>query len=890
MDKYEYKLKLEQLKALVDVRDYKMAAEIASGINWRKVKSVATLCMVGEIFEKTQQYELSREVLLMAYDRSPVGRNIISRLTLIALKMGNLEEAQEYYEEFIDIAPHDNLKYVLRYEIARAKGQKTEELISILEEFKEREYTEEWAFELAYLYHRNGKPEKCVEICDELILWFGEGDYVEKALELKMIYQPLNRLQEDKYRRFRLRDDGGVTEVSPKDIKTSGAMLSGTVRIPSIHADTGLSNTVNLQAELMKGMQQIMEATKPETVTDVMDNIRKMVEDTPELCLPEEEIEPEAEPGEITKRYGPIGALDDGDDEEEEVIVPEPSLAIDFRTMLSEERDGQISLNVPDAPGMDKQITGQMSLEDILTEWEKTKEATKSAIAEAEQRKLQQAKARALQQAESLMERLQEVVTEALLEAQQENLEAQQAGQPEISYLEAEMTSQPEFSHVEAELAEQSGPSHAEAEQASQPGFSHVEAELAERSESSHAEIAPQPEYKRGAETVLVPGMTQPLVIPEIGQEMWALPEPPKPERATHDVLELGQSLDTEGSDAQEAQQWEISHMEAEMTLQPEVSHMEGEAEPKRGAETVLVPGMTQPLVIPEIGQRLRLDPEPDEMPSDMPGEGLTLIWDKMESPEKKAPGLTRLTEELRQIFTYFTLIGGMEEQLCQALQGVWDDKGDGVTSRTGNLVILGGHGSGKTVLATDFIKAFQQFSGQSGNKVGKISAMLLNQKDIGKLFQAVEGGYLIIEQAGSLSRESVNLMARLMQRDTDGLLVILEDDRAGIERAMSHSKAFAGMFTQCIQIPIFTSDELVVFARSYAREHNCEIDDMGILALYNSISNIQKLDEATTLTEIKEIMDEAIDHANRGGIKKLFGGKRVTEDGFILIKEKDFE
>ena len=216
LDKYEYKLKLEQIKNLIDAKDYKTAAQLADGINWRKVKSIATLCMIGELYEKTKQLDESREILLMAYDRSPVGRNIIYRLTHVAIKLGSLEEAQEYYEEFIEIAPHDNMKYVLKYEIARAKGASLAELISILEEFKDREYTEEWAFELAYLYHKGGLVEKCVDICDELILWFGEGKYVERALELKMLYQPLNKLQEDKYRRFKQRKEG-IVEVSPYD-------------------------------------------------------------------------------------------------------------------------------------------------------------------------------------------------------------------------------------------------------------------------------------------------------------------------------------------------------------------------------------------------------------------------------------------------------------------------------------------------------------------------------------------------------------------------------------------------------------------------------------------------------------------------------------------------
>lgn len=261
------------------------------------------------------------------------------------------------------------------------------------------------------------------------------------------------------------------------------------------------------------------------------------------------------------------------------------------------------------------------------------------------------------------------------------------------------------------------------------------------------------------------------------------------------------------------------------------------------------------------------------------------------EPEEEGAPTrLTALTEEQRQIFTYFTMIGGMEQQLCQALQGIRDDRAGRTTSALGNLAILGGRGSGKTVLATNFIKAYQQLTGQKGKKVGKISATVLNQKDIEKLFEAVGGGYLIIERAGELSQESVEIMVDLMREDTGGLLVILEDERQGIERVMSRKETFANMFTESIRIPVFTNDELVLFAKAYAREQNCEIEDMGILALYNSISNIQKVDEATTLSEVKEIMDDAISHASRSGLKKLFGGKRTTEEGLVLIKEKDFE
>ena len=394
MDKYEYKLKLEQLKNLVQEKDYKTAAEIADTINWRKVKSAAVLCMVGEIYDRNKQYENSHEILLMAYDRATVGRNIIYRLALVALKMGRVEEAKEYYEEFLEVAPYDNLKYVLRYQIAKIEGASQEELIEILEEFKEREYTEEWAFELAYLYHRSGNSERCVEVCDELVLWFGDGKYVEKALELKMLYQPLNKFQEEKYRQFKMSRDG-VVEVRPTDTLESGEIVHETLQIPDITANQGRFNTMNLQEELAKSMQQIMDASTKEVVTDTMDNIKKMVEEIPYLQVPQEEEEYEEE-----ERYGHI-------ETDEEI---DGSLKDDFREMLAEDWDGQFRFSVPGGDWREPQVNGQMKIEDVLIEWEKTRRAAEAAMAVAQQRRLESAKARALQEAEELMERLNEII------------------------------------------------------------------------------------------------------------------------------------------------------------------------------------------------------------------------------------------------------------------------------------------------------------------------------------------------------------------------------------------------------------------------------------------------------------------------------------------------
>ena len=723
MDKYEYKLKLEQIRNLVEAKDYKTAAKIADTINWKKVKSVSTLCMIGEIYEQTKQFEQSREVLLTAYDRSPVGRNIIYRLTMVAIKMGNLEEAQEYYEEFLEIAPHDNLKYVLRYELAKAKGAALTELITILEEFKEREFTEEWAFELAYLYHKNGNADKCVELCDELVLWFGDGKYVEKALELKMLYQPLNKAQEEKYRSFK---DG--------------------------------YNSINLQEELAKGMQQIANATRQDTVNNALHNMKRMAG--------------------VAETVHPTAA------ETVHPTVPESKLD----GTLSEEYDGQISLKVPQAQEKVPQITGQMSIEDILAEWEKTKEAARAAIAEAEQRRLEEARAKALQEAEELMEQLTEEPSEHA-EAMPDNTGIEEGNASVMEELDID-----DGTGIDTEASATEEPAESEETKAAESDAEGIESEKSEAEETVGAE-------------------------------------------------------ETEAADQDD------EALEQQRIMQQLLERQEQERRNRQNREEQV---LNREVTLEDAG-------EPD------------------------VP-LTKLNEKQKKIFTYFTLISGMEQQLCQALEGAHQRKCDHDTSAVGNLAIMGEKGSGKTVLATDFIKAYQQMNGVTGGKVGKISAVSLNQKDVTKLFEAVEGGYLIIEKAGDLSRESVEKLSWLMDQDHKGLMVILEDDKDGIEKVLGRNSGFAKKFTERVRIPIFTNDELVEFAKAYAREQNCEIEDMGILALYNSISNIQKLDEATTLTEVREIMDEAIYHACRGGLRKLFGGRRTTEEGLILIREKDFD
>ena len=391
MDKYEYKLKLDQMKSLAAEGKYEEAAEVVDSINWRKIKNINALVKAGEIYEKVGRYDDSREVLLTAYDKSPIGRMIIYRLAEVALKTQSFDEAKEYYQEFVEIAPHDNLKYVLKYEICKAQGADIQTLIQILEELKNQEYLEEWAYELACLYHRAGMSEKCIAACDELILWFGDGPYVERALELKMLYQPLTKQQEEKYRNFRQQKDGFV-EVRPDDELESGEIIPEPVQIKNVKMSPERFNTQNLQEELQRSMQEIMNATEKEAVDDTMDNIKKLVEDIPYLQIPKEEEEAKKEDYHI--------------ETDEEI---DTSLKVNFQEMLVED-DGQMSLNVPGGNMIEKQITGQMCIEDILAEWEKTKRAAETALMEAEQRKFEATKAKALQEAKELMERLAEII------------------------------------------------------------------------------------------------------------------------------------------------------------------------------------------------------------------------------------------------------------------------------------------------------------------------------------------------------------------------------------------------------------------------------------------------------------------------------------------------
>ena len=856
MDKYEYNLKLDQIKALSAEEGYMSAAEIADSINWNKIKNVNTLVKIGEIYEKAERYQDARDILLMAYDRSPIGRMIIYRLAEVAIKMGDYDAATEYYDEFVEIAPHDDMKYVLRYAIKKGQGASFDELITILEEYKDEEYTEEWAYELAYLYHKAGKADKCIDACDELILWFGDGPYVERALELKMLYQPLTKAQEEKYRRFKaekekpakIKDDAEVTEIGAMEMVKGGEIVHDDVTIPQITVNQEKFNTVNLQQEIAKGMQQIIEAKGKNEVADTMDTIKKIVEDIPYLKLEKEQEEYVQQPEE-TEHIATDEEIDG-------------SLKLNFKELLGEDADGQMSIVMSEKTQLEHQITGQMSIQDVLEEWEKTRHAAEIALKEAEQQKLESAKARALQEAGDIMERLNDVIPKL------------DAGVTPKELLEEE------YLKVPVDIIEQKA-AVKEPEEGQKPDMQELYAEetvdeVQEPQETPEEAIDEVQESQEASEEVADEakepvGEPEDIIMAEESEkdEIFMQPTTMMPE-ITDDML----NVDDDTSDDETSQEKE------NVSEKRDFDHVTSFIEQEIAKMTAKNPGLEKKL---DMAKTRKM---PDiSLPEDLDSE-------EDDSKLKETKHIKELTSEQKAIFSYFIPVKGMEDQICKAYNAVLDHFNRKENASTGNLIIQGEQGCGKTMLATSFIKVLQKDGEQLTGKMGKIDAAALNKKDVQQVVRKITGGCLIIERAGDIDRSIAAQLSFLMEHDITGTLYILEDTSKGIKKALSMDEGFASKFTEKISVPIFTNDELVLFAKSYSAELGYKIDEMAILALHNRISNIERIDQATTLTEVKDIIDEAIDREAHSGLKKaisILTARRYTDDDRIVLKEDHF-
>lgn len=901
MDKNEFKTKYDEIKQLIKEGRKEEALDIVESTNWRKVPNVNALVKASEICEEAGRLDEARELLYIAHDRSPIGRMIIYHLAILCVKLGDLEEAKEFYDEFVEIAPHDSLKYIIKYQINKAKGADYTTLIGILEELKEHDFLEEWAYELAYLYHKTMQVDKCIDLCDEIILWFGDGPYVERALEMKMIYQPLDKMQEDKYRHFQQKRDG-ITEIRANEILQSGEIVHETMAIPQVELPAERFNTVNLQAEIKKNIDEIMRATEADAVSENMENIKTLVEEIPYLQV-NEQSEAIAEEQQQAKQE-----LNE-------------SLKDTFNEYLAEEYDGQISLLVPETKEVEQQVDGQMTIQDVMEEWEKTRRAAEAALQEAEQQKLASAKNIALKEASQIMDRLEEVIPKL------------DAGASPTDLLKEEYMAKQDESEVDMAGQTQEHAAVFQIPKVAIDGADGVGLEIPVVDPASAHVI-------KGDAGVEIPSIVKSADLDATAE--W---EPPVLEEENTDVdykeaskivadvndmlqQEIDRIMANEGQE--EIRQLEESTLASEVAEEvapdvedlPEITLPEDLqdmiADTKTDAPVMEieeeVPEMTDDAAVEESDEKEEIEALADQIDettqeTESPAEeDLPEIAEVVLEPEEMAelvdekvleraisdemPEL-RLSEEEKEIFSYFMPINGMENTICQALTGARFRLENKKNSASGNIIIQGGVGSGKTMLASNLIKVLQIETDKLSGNVGKIDAEQLNKKDVAMVLSRVSGGCLIVEGAGRLSERTQETMRQLMSQDNCDVLILMEDQKNRMDKMLSHNHAFAAMFTEKITIPIFTIDELVNFGKVYALEEGYVVDEMAILAMYNRINLIQRVDHPTSLIEVRDIMESAIDKAEKGGIKAMFsrfGSKRYDEEGNLILREQDFE
>lgn len=972
MEKMEYRTRIEEMKNLISKNKFTEAMNVAESINWRKVHNINDLIAGSESYEAAGKIEEARDLLLVAHERSPIGRMILYKLCMISIKLKDIEEAQEYYNEFVQIAPHDSLKYILKYNISVAKGADNATLIKILEQLKESDFIEEWAYELAYLYHKTNQGDKCISLCDEIILWFGDGPVVERALELKMLYQPLDKAQEDKYRSFQQKKDG-ITEIKPKPVAESSSIVPN-VKAIQLPEGPERFDTINLQAEIKKNIDEIMKATDTGEVSENMDAIKNLVEEIPYLKVSE------------TKE----------DDQEEDFSVNDT-----FQQYLEEGFDGQISLKLADeSKETEEQVEGQMTIEDVLAEWEKTKRAAEAAMEDAKSKELESARAKALREANSVLNRLegamskldagmtsQELLKEEYLSTEGsteptmpvkevelseepeeidevDNSEQEELVEPDIEEVDDELEKSAEDEELTdeeiedtsaEEIKEDKEEVHEEAKPANHPGFAipklsteglqkglldipvvkpevaagaaaagaaatimHTAGELGGSTPSWHPPVLNESEetedvdFKEASQIIadvnsILQKEIDRLTTPIINSKLENIDKQLKVDTLEEPVKAVAQEPQpkiepiVEQQIPQEPQAEEPAYKEDDfelppIQLPPDIMEEVAAAQPEPVYEQ---PVYQQQNVQPEpvyeqpVYQQQNVQPEPvipeikiEEiaMPSIQVPEVETPA--PLATPQQESAPALELDDEDMAIFSYFLPIGGMKSSIAKAISGTASHLSD-VSKNGGSIAIVGEPGSGKTQMATSIIKVLQKKTGYPKGGIGKISGEKLNEKDIQKLYAKIQGGCLIIESAGGITKETAVTLSLLMEADNSGTIIIIEDNKKGIDKALMKDGSFARRFTEKIVIPIFSIDELVSFAKTYALEAGCTIDDMGILALYNRINLVGRYDHVTTIKEVAEIMDDAIEKSTRGG---FFNKPKYDKNGNVILKEKDFD
>lgn len=709
LDKHEYRFKIDEMLKHIKGQSYNDALEVAESIDWTKVKNAAVLSAASEVYERCGMFSKSRDVLFLAYDRSPESKKIVYRLGTLALKEGRLKEAVDCYDEFVTLAPKDPNRFILKYKILKEKKAPVAEQIALLEEFKKVEYIEKWAFELAKLYQEAGMISECLEECDDLVLWFSEGKYIYKAMELKMKYKPLTPLQQEKY----------------------------------------MSRHEASSDKQGKKVTEVEELKEERVVQEMM---------------------------------------------EEKVIEP---------VVTEAESEVEVAEETVDTVVESKPLS---SIEQMVQSWQEEQKENAQMI-QAELQRVEQEKAQNDAQVEEPEEK-EEILSDDVRKLMEE--------------LEAES----------AEIAAQKTAVEDEQEEEAKP--------LLQKVVEQFAVFDTKPEK---------------VMEPEVAQMIEEIEEP------------------AEGIKLGDTQSMALAARALENAMRVEVPE--------------IVPELVPPVEIP-------VPPVTPDIPElDGVAETGFIVQGKYDLEAQSEIGLQAgLTEDQKKLFSYFVPVHGMSEQLVQVLQNEALCKNRYGTSQTGNIVIVGRKGSGKTVLAVNIVKAIQKQRRMKHGKVAIVKAEALNKKNVADIVEKLKGGALVIEKASRLHRHTIELLCNVMEGQTGEMLVVIEDERKPIDRMFAEYPNFQKKFISRVEVPVFINDELVTFGQTYAKENGYKIDDMGILALYSDIDILQREEKVVTVADIKELIDDAIENANRFTFKKFFKklfGKNLDESERIILQEEDF-
>ena len=920
LDKEEFRVKLGQINKLVETQDYKGAMQIVDSIDWRRVKNVRTLCVVGEIYAANKRYEESKEIFLLAYHRAPIGKNILYRLIEVSLKMGQISEATEFFDEYREVAGNDNSQYILKYKIARAKNASLNEQIRILEEYKEKEFTERWSYELAKLYYKAGDKQKCLDLCNEMILWFNDGTYVMKALDLKQRMGVLTGEEKEKYeQRFipKLIPPEKAQEIRESK-EASGEYEEAKPVTDTIQVDDerDLNSAETFQEKLSKGFRDIFGGHKKSAEEDMEEKEAAQDEEPDEVSTgsedvteqaetPEAETAAAAEPSEeftdsekIEAAEGSEEASDELSEEQEEFSGQEaeeaeaekatemslsqsvaeimkekaagvplneegkpdfsatirmPELKIPKSMINVDPENASSSAEIPDASG----IFG--SIEDIAASVGDRSGKDKDKDFNLEDTIL----AAATQQGIDIPEE------EKSPDVQQSDVTEEPAGIEDLDIAADEFVpEEPDAADIEDIMAQISAQQEEEVTETSDTRLPDIVFDEDEEPVTEEDLQAAEAEFLNGPSGVQKP-VEEDDVLPEI-------PSLESEEQVQKAAAEPSAKLHHEEP---------VASVEEENLLDEEEEYSD-DAFDFQDEDDENEDDFINSLIGDDSDEAMEEDDEEAELSEEEQLEKFIATIHPEKDPTKIVSRKKELTDEEKQLFTYFVTVPGMKEQLLDVLCDVQMGAAD-KTSQTGNVIVMGGRETGKTRLISSLIPAICKELNIEASKVAYIFADDLNGKDIPEIVSKLAGGFLVIEDANQLSQETADELEEAMTGNTKGMIVILEDEKIGMRKLIARYPKLAKKFTSMINIPVFTNDELVNFAKVYTMENGFRIDQMGMLALYNLIGINQKEDQPMCIGTVKTMLDKAMERAQSGLFKR--SKKRVDRDGYTVLFEKDF-